>query len=180
MIKSSSLDIISNPRLSNFMNAAELTPPEKVALSRSSPLAKLLAKDMDSAVKFSQEANLDAITIEGAVVSRKGGMEGGYHDERGSRIIALNKMRDANVRVSALTKQEVELKQIIVEKNTNENIINNSSNLINPGANIISKSSDISTLNNLQTEILDNVQDKISENIPIDINNIANNIKKEL
>ena len=81
------------------------------------------------------------------------------------------------------TKQEVQLKQIIVEKNTNENIINNSSNLINTGANIISKSSDISTLNNLQTEIIDNVQDKISENIPIDINNIgdiANNIKKEL
>ncbi len=71
---------------------------------------KLLARDLENAAYFSKEANLDAITIDGDVVSRKGGFEGGYHDERSSRIQAITRMRDANSQINALQRQEVNLK----------------------------------------------------------------------
>ena len=50
---------------------------------------KLLAKDLDTAARYSRECKLDAITREGDVVSRKGGFEGGYHDERASKILSI-------------------------------------------------------------------------------------------
>jgi structural maintenance of chromosome 3 (chondroitin sulfate proteoglycan 6) len=66
----------------------------------------LLARDLDGAAHFSKECNLDAVTIEGDVVNRKGGFEGGYHDERSSRIGAVLRMRKAGSVVEKLTKME--------------------------------------------------------------------------
>jgi structural maintenance of chromosome 3 (chondroitin sulfate proteoglycan 6) len=43
---------------------------------------KLLARDLETAARYSKECQLDAITKEGDVVNRKGGFEGGYHDDR--------------------------------------------------------------------------------------------------
>ena len=53
---------------------------------------KLLARDLDTAAHFSKEFQLDAITTDGDQVNRKGGFEGGYHDERVSRIGAVVKI----------------------------------------------------------------------------------------
>ena len=72
---------------------------------------KLLARDLDSAAHYSKEYQLDAITKEGDQVNRKGGFEGGYHDERTSRIAASEKIRMATARLSALAQQEVVLKK---------------------------------------------------------------------
>jgi len=71
----------------------------------------LLARDLEGAAHFSREANLDAVTIEGDVVNRKGGFEGGYHDERASRIGAVTKMRGASGRLEVLSKKEKEVQR---------------------------------------------------------------------
>jgi hypothetical protein len=42
--------------------------------------------------KFPQDFQLDAITRDGDVVNRKGGFEGGYRDERVSKIGAVMKV----------------------------------------------------------------------------------------
>ena len=47
---------------------------------------KLLARDLETASLFSRECGLDAITKDGDVVNRKGGFEGGYRDDRNSKI----------------------------------------------------------------------------------------------
>ena len=80
---------------------------------------KLLARDLEVAAHFSKECKLDAITkevsivvhvltlsyihtcithtyihtyIQGDVVNRKGGFEGGFRDERASKITAMLKV----------------------------------------------------------------------------------------
>ena len=40
------------------------------------------------------------------VVNRKGGFEGGYRDERTSKILAVNKIREATIRLNELTIKE--------------------------------------------------------------------------
>lgn len=72
---------------------------------------KLLARDLDTAAHFSKEFQLDAITADGDQVNRKGGFEGGYHDERVSRIGAVVKIREANTKLSALNLEEDMLKK---------------------------------------------------------------------
>jgi len=71
---------------------------------------KLIARDLDTAARYSKECQLDAITKEGDVVSRKGGFEGGYHDERSSKILSVLKMKDCRRRLEALTQQSQTLK----------------------------------------------------------------------
>jgi structural maintenance of chromosome 3 (chondroitin sulfate proteoglycan 6) len=71
---------------------------------------KLLARDLDTAAHFSKEYQLDAITTEGDQVNRKGGFEGGYHDERVSRIGAVLKIREATAKIGVLDKEEDVLK----------------------------------------------------------------------
>jgi structural maintenance of chromosome 3 (chondroitin sulfate proteoglycan 6) len=61
---------------------------------------KLLARDLDTAAHFSKEYQLDAITKDGDQVNRKGGFEGGYHDERASRIGAVMKIRESNAQLA--------------------------------------------------------------------------------
>ena len=72
---------------------------------------KLIAKDLDIAAHYSKEYQLDAITADGDQVNRKGGFEGGYHDERVSRIGAVVKIREANAKLSALSVEEEILKK---------------------------------------------------------------------
>lgn len=72
---------------------------------------KLLARDLDTAAHFSKEYQLDAITTEGDQVNRKGGFEGGYHDERVSRIGAVVKIREANAKIALLDVEEDVLKK---------------------------------------------------------------------
>ena len=66
---------------------------------------KLLARDLDTAAKFSREFNLDAITRDGDIVNRKGGFEGGYHDDRHSRINAMSKLKKSSSTIAALNEE---------------------------------------------------------------------------
>ena len=72
---------------------------------------KLLARDLDTAAHFSKEYELDAITRDGDQVNRRGGFEGGFHDERTSRIDAVTKIRDATYRLSQLQEREKALRE---------------------------------------------------------------------
>eukprot|EP01038_Epipyxis_sp_PR26KG_P004963 gene4963-6938_t len=72
---------------------------------------KLLARDLDTAAHFSKEFRLDAITKEGDLVNAKGGFEGGFHDERISRINAVYKIREATLKLSELQLIENQLKE---------------------------------------------------------------------
>ena len=71
---------------------------------------KLLARDLDVAAHFSKEFNLDAITREGDMVNRRGGFEGGFHDERVSKIGAVQKIREATDKITVLMQEEAALR----------------------------------------------------------------------
>lgn len=71
----------------------------------------MLARDLEVAARFSKECDLDAITKEGDLVNRKGGFEGGFHDERASRIGAVFKIRESRAALDALLQKERELKE---------------------------------------------------------------------
>ena len=71
---------------------------------------KLLARDLDTASHFSKEFGLDAITREGDLVNRRGGFEGGFHDDRASRIGAVFKIREATEKLTDLGAREGALK----------------------------------------------------------------------
>jgi structural maintenance of chromosome 3 (chondroitin sulfate proteoglycan 6) len=82
---------------------------------------KLLARDLDTAARYSKECQLDAITKEGDIVSRKGGFEGGYHDERASKILCVQKIRESRSRLSDLTQRSDDLKKRCDEADTEVN-----------------------------------------------------------
>ena len=67
---------------------------------------KLLARDLETASHFSKEYQLDAITKDGDVVNRKGGFEGGYRDERVSKIGAVVKIKEAGMKLEELSSKE--------------------------------------------------------------------------
>jgi structural maintenance of chromosome 3 (chondroitin sulfate proteoglycan 6) len=71
---------------------------------------KLLARDLDVAARFSKEFDLDAVTREGDLVNRKGGFEGGFHDERASKIGAYFKIREFTAALEELQGRELEMK----------------------------------------------------------------------
>lgn len=72
---------------------------------------KLLARDLDIAAHYSKEFSLDAITKDGDQVNRKGGFEGGYHDERTSKISAVFKIRESTELLNTLLHKETLLKK---------------------------------------------------------------------
>lgn len=65
---------------------------------------------METGARFSKEFDLDCITRDGDLVNRKGGFEGGYHDDRVSRCAAVYKIRAATTRLIELTEREKGLK----------------------------------------------------------------------
>jgi len=74
---------------------------------------KLLSKDLDTADAFSRKFKFDVITLEGDIVSRKGGFEGGYRDERSSRIAAVFNIREDSVKLAQLLAKEEECKALL-------------------------------------------------------------------
>jgi structural maintenance of chromosome 3 (chondroitin sulfate proteoglycan 6) len=83
---------------------------------------KLLARDLETAAIFSKECQLDAITTEGDQVNRRGGFEGGYHDERTSKIGAIMKIRESTKKIKELQESEEALKLTSDETDT---LVNN-------------------------------------------------------
>jgi len=71
---------------------------------------KLLARDLDVAAHFSKEFDLDAITRDGDLVNRRGGFEGGFHDERVSKIGAVQKIREASSKIAEFAQEEAALR----------------------------------------------------------------------
>jgi structural maintenance of chromosome 3 (chondroitin sulfate proteoglycan 6) len=67
--------------------------------------SKLIARNIDVAARFSREFHMDAITMEGDVVYSRGNFEGGFHDDRVSRIAAVLKIREATELCQALKAQ---------------------------------------------------------------------------
>ena len=72
---------------------------------------KLLARDLETAAHFSNEFQLDATTIEGDLVNRNGAFEGGYHDDRSSRIGSVQKIKNATNKITELTQAETQVKR---------------------------------------------------------------------
>ena len=72
---------------------------------------KLLARDLETAARFSKEFSLDAITKDGDVVNRKGGFEGGYRDDRVSKMLAVYKINEAGNKLEELKTEETNLKE---------------------------------------------------------------------
>jgi structural maintenance of chromosome 3 (chondroitin sulfate proteoglycan 6) len=73
---------------------------------------KLLARDLEIAVHYSKECKMDAITMDGDLVNHKGAFEGGYHDERQSKIAAVESIRQSSQKISDLIKEEESLKKL--------------------------------------------------------------------
>ena len=101
-----------------YPDSTEVRPMMEVALEYEPAFAeaikhvfgrKLLARDLEVASQYSREFGLDAITRDGDMVNRKGGFEGGYHDERVSRIAAAMKIRVSDELIEKLSEQEQEL-----------------------------------------------------------------------
>lgn len=76
---------------------------------------KLLARDLAVAAHFSAEYDLDAITKDGDIVNHKGGFEGGFRDDRYSRVGAVLKTREAANKLGQLSEQESDLIQRVNE-----------------------------------------------------------------
>jgi len=111
------LNRLHNPTI-HYPDSNDVRPLMAVALTYESHLEvavkqvfghKLLARDLDVAARFSKECGLDAITKEGDQVNRKGGFEGGFHDEKASRIGAVYKIREANAALQELAGKEAAL-----------------------------------------------------------------------
>jgi len=71
---------------------------------------KLLAKDDDSAALWSNLCNMDAVTIQGDEVNRKGALTGGYHDSNKSRFKAHEAVGTATKVLEGLEAQQRDMK----------------------------------------------------------------------
>lgn len=49
----------------------------------------LLCRNMEVAAKYAKSHGLTCVTLEGDIVDSKGGIQGGYHDERTSRLVYI-------------------------------------------------------------------------------------------
>lgn len=72
---------------------------------------KLIARDLDTASIFSKDFQMDAITMEGDIVNHRGAFEGGYHDDRLSKILAVFKIREASDNLSKYLEDEEKMKK---------------------------------------------------------------------
>jgi chromosome segregation ATPase len=66
---------------------------------------------------------LDAVTADGDSVNRKGGYEGGYHDERASKILTVQKIQSGHMTLSTLQTKEMEINHRSEELDTRVNEI---------------------------------------------------------
>jgi len=76
---------------------------------------KLLARNFEVAQQFSREANMDAITLDGDEVNRKGALEGGYHDDRKSPLRAYLGVLEAREELDKARKHQEDLQAKTME-----------------------------------------------------------------
>lgn len=73
---------------------------------------KLLCKDLDTCAKYAKSSNMDALTIQGDVVQRRGGLSGGYKDPNKSRMKSMGQV--------LLARNEMENSKNELEKSTTQ------------------------------------------------------------
>lgn len=81
----------------------------------------MLAKDLDIGAKYSREFSLDVVTRDGDLINRKGGFEGGYRDERVSRMYNVSKIRELTATKHRLqgAQHDLEEENGVIEANMN-------------------------------------------------------------
>ncbi|CAM9183039.1 unnamed protein product [Chrysoparadoxa australica] len=71
---------------------------------------KLIARTLEVAGQFSESTGMDAITLEGDEVNGRGGLHGGYHDGKISRLTAMKRIRSCRKELAASLKEQQALK----------------------------------------------------------------------
>lgn len=92
------------PLLKRLKYSSEYTPAFAQLFGRTA-----VCKDLDVATKVARSDGLDCITLEGDQVSKKGGMTGGYYDNRRSRLKFMNIIRQ---NTKSINMKEEELEKI--------------------------------------------------------------------
>lgn len=110
------LNRLRNPQI-RYPDSTDVRPLIDVAISYDADFdsairhvfgGKLLARDLDVAAHFSKEYDLDAVTRDGDVVNRRGGFEGGFRDDRESKIGTIIRIREYTTLYVDLQKKESE------------------------------------------------------------------------
>ena len=96
--------------MSLMKTAMEYKPAVKLAMEQIFG-RKLLCRDFDTATRFAGECNMDALTMHGDQVNRNGALEGGYHDDRQSKLGSYNGVVEAKAKLSELNGQHDDLQK---------------------------------------------------------------------
>ena len=67
---------------------------------------KLLAKNLDAASEWSKNANMDAVTMDGDEVNRKGALQVGFIDNDKSKLASHDQMKKSQGKLDKLKKQK--------------------------------------------------------------------------
>jgi structural maintenance of chromosome 3 (chondroitin sulfate proteoglycan 6) len=73
---------------------------------------KLIARDIHVASDYAKQYNMDVLTTDGDIASSKGSFEGGFHDEKLSKIGAVEKIRRSNAEITKYSDEETKLKNV--------------------------------------------------------------------
>ena len=90
--------------MSLMKTAIDFKPEVKLAMEQIFG-RKLLCRDFDTATRFASECNMDALTMHGDQVNRNGALEGGYHDDRQSKLGSYNGIVEAKSKLNELNDQ---------------------------------------------------------------------------
>jgi len=108
------------PRGIQYPESADVTPILRRCLKYDTKVQKamqhvfgkkLLARDVDVASTWSAQCDMDAITLEGDLCSRKGALTGGYVDHAKSRLKAKAELKEADETLTKLLHTELTSKQ---------------------------------------------------------------------
>ena len=72
-------------------------------------------RDFEIATRFANECNMDALTMHGDQVNRSGALEGGYHDDRQSRLASYVGMTEASAKLEELKTKQADLEEKATE-----------------------------------------------------------------
>ena len=72
---------------------------------------KLLAKNLDAASEWSKNANMDAVTMDGDEVNRKGALQGGFIDDDKSKLSSYDQMKKSEAKLDKLKKDHDDLQK---------------------------------------------------------------------
>ncbi|OQR90845.1 chromosome segregation protein [Thraustotheca clavata] len=77
-------------------------PPEITKAVMSAFGKKLLCRDLDTCMQYAEKTGMDCLTLDGDIVQRRGGVQGGYKDPKKSRCGAMNQVRSAQLQLDEI------------------------------------------------------------------------------